>query len=174
MFHLCNVLQFVIDSLNDSPLSQQQLVRHGHHGTPHVTLELRNKLNAVNEESPKQILAYISFVSDKFPIDKFNEGLVFQRLAVINISWRYHEVEQLTLLIAYQMQFETEESSHGAFASLGNTPECLVHPYPLVPAYTQRGAVNEAYSCTLAKQYLFDEQHQRDCNLPFQFYETVV
>ena len=46
--------------------------------------------------------------------------------------------------------------------------------YPLVAAYPQGCAVNEAYACTFAKQHLLYEQGQRNGQLLLELYETVV
>ena len=88
-----------------------------------------------------QILADISFVTDKFAIEHFHECLVVQWLPIVNITWCNHEVQQLTFLITNQMKFEAEEPSHGAFASLGYSLESLVYVYTLVTAYPKRCAV---------------------------------
>ena len=44
---------------------------------------------------------------------------------------------------------------------------------PLILAYTQRGTIYKADTCTLAQENLLDEHYQRDGNLTFQFNETV-
>ena len=44
---------------------------------------------------------------------------------------------------------------------------------PLILAYTQRGAVHKADTCTLAQENLLDEHFQWDGNLTFQFNEMV-
>ena len=79
------------------------------------------------------------------------ECFLFQRLTVINISWRYHKVEKLSFLIANQMQFETEEPTHRAFSSLSYTFENFVNMYSLVFADTQWCAINEAYTRAFAQ-----------------------
>ena len=66
-----------------------------------------------------------------------------------------------------------KEPSHGAFAPLYNALEHLVDMYPLVLAYTQKGAVHKADTCTLALENLLDDHYQWDGNLTFQFNETV-
>jgi len=79
------------------------------------------------------------------------ECFVFQRLTVINISWRYHKVEKLSFLIANQMQFETKEPTHRAFSSLGYAFENFVNMYSLFFADTQWCAINEAYTRAFAQ-----------------------
>jgi len=97
-----------------------------------------------------------------------------KRFAVVNISRGNHEVKQLALLIADEVQLESEEPTHGALASLRNTLERLVDMDALILAYPQRCAVNEADACTFAKQHLLDEQGKGYGNLFLQFHETVV
>ena len=103
MLGLGDVLEFIIDGLYDSPLSGQQSVRHTHQCAFHVTFELCNQLDAVNEESLEEFLANISFVSNEFAIQEFHEGLVLKWLAVIDIARSNHEVEHFSLLIADEM-----------------------------------------------------------------------
>jgi len=78
MFYLCDVFQLIIDSLNNSPLPGKQSVRHTHDCALHVALELCYQLYAVDEEALEQLLADISFVSDKFPVQEFDKCLVFK------------------------------------------------------------------------------------------------
>ena len=91
MLHLCDILQLVIDSLNDGPLSDKQPVRHIHDGSLHVAFELRDELDAVNEEALEQFLAYVSFIPDEFSVEEFHKRLVVKRLAVIHIPRRYQD-----------------------------------------------------------------------------------
>ena len=200
MFNLCNVLQLVIYCFYDGTFPKQQFVRHAHQSTFHVVLKFGDKLYAVHEQALEKVginptisrhgiaqaslalliwlnemvLADIAFVGDQLPVYEFNEGLVFQRFPVINISRGYHEVEQLTLFVTNQMQLEAKEPSHETLASLCNALEHLVDMYPLVPAYPKGSAVHETYACTFPKQYLLDEQSQRYGNFLFKFHETVV
>jgi len=141
MLHLGNVLQLIIDSFYDGSLSKQELVGNAHQGSLHVVLQFGYQLYPVHKETLKQILADISFVTDKFAIEHFHECLVVQWLPIVNITWCNHEVQQLTFLITNQMKFEAEEPSHGAFASLGYSLESLVYVYTLVTAYPKRCAV---------------------------------
>ena len=111
----------------------------------------RDKLYAIHEKPFKKILANVPLVTDEFSIYEFDKSLIFKRFAIIYINWRYHEVEQLAFLIAYQVEFESKELAPGAFASLCDALEGLVNMGPLILAYTQRGTVNKTNSCTLAK-----------------------
>ena len=85
MLHLSDILQLVIDSLYDSPLSCQQPVRQAHHSPLHVALELRYQLNAVNKEALEEFLPHISLVPDKLPVEELHKCLVVKRLPVVNV-----------------------------------------------------------------------------------------
>ena len=174
MLNLSNVLQLVIHSLNDSPLPEKQFVGYGHQSPFHIAFELRNKLYAVHKEPFEKMLANVPLVSDELSIYEFYKGFIFKRFPIIYITWCYHKVEQFSLLVAYQVKFESKEPTHGAFTSLCDAFECLVNMDSLIPAYTQRGAVHKADACTLAQENLLDEHYQWDGNLTFQFNETVV
>ena len=174
MFHLCDILQLVVDSLNDGPFSGKQSVRHTHDGSFHVAFELRYQLDAVNEEALEQFLSNVSFISDEFSVEEFHKRLVVKRLAVIYISRRDHEVEQFPLLVTDQVQLEPEEPAHGALPSLGNALERLVDVDTLIPAHPEWSAVYETNARALAQQYLLDEQCKGNGHLLLQLDKPVV
>ena len=84
----------------------------------------------------EEILADVSLVSDELVKDLFNEALILQRLPVINIPWCHHEIQQFTLFVAYQVQFEAKEPPHGTLATSSEPLESLMDMYSLVAAYT--------------------------------------
>lgn len=108
MLHQSDVLQFVIDSLDNSPLSCKQPVRHGHDIPFHVALEFGYQLDAVDKEPLEEFLADISFVADDFALQEFHEILMVERLAVIDIAGSYHKTEQFPFLVANEVQFEAK------------------------------------------------------------------
>ena len=108
------------------------------------------------------------------PIEELHKRLVVKRLTVVCVAWGNHEAEQLAPLVAYQVQLEAEEPSHGALAPPGDAPEGLVHMDALVLAHPERSAVHETDARTLAQQHLLDEQGQRNGYLPLQLHKAVV
>ena len=116
----------------------------------------------------------ISLVRDELPVDELHESLVFERLPVIHIPRRYHEVKQLALPVADKVQLEAEEPAHGTLAPLGDSLEDRVYVDSLVLAYTEWCAVNETDARTLAKQHLLDKQRQGNCHITLQLHKTVV
>ena len=100
-----------------------------------------------------------------FPQMNSGERLVFQRLPVVHVAGGNHKVKQRPALVAYQVELQAEEPSHGAFAPPGNATESLVNVYPPVLAHTRRAAVHDADAGSLAGQSLLYEQGKRYGNL---------
>ena len=64
---------------------------------------------AGHKEFGEEVLADISLVSDQFAENLFDEGFVTQGLAVIDIARREHEIQEVALLVADEMQLEAVE-----------------------------------------------------------------
>lgn len=174
MFNLGNVFQLVIDSLDYGPFTKQDSVIHRPDTAFHIVFQFGNQLYSVNEQFVEQVFADISFVADKFSIDEFDECFHFQRLAVIDIAGRNHKVQDFTPVVANQMQFKPVEPAQRTFAALRYTPENLVHMYPLVAAYAQQGAVNEADAGAFAQQTFLYKDDKLHHHRFLQFREPVV
>ena len=122
-----------------------------HQCSLHIAFQLGYKLYSVHEQSLKKILADISFITDKFSIDEFHKGFVFKGFTVIHITRSNPEIQELSTFVAYQMKFESEEPSHGAFTSFSYFLKCLMNMDSLVFTYPQRSGVNETETCALPK-----------------------
>ena len=79
MFNLCNVLQFVINSFNQSSFPKQYLISDTHQGVLHIILDLSNRLYTIKKEVLEQSLTDISLVRIQFSL------YVFQKLSLNNI-----------------------------------------------------------------------------------------
>lgn len=111
MFNLGDVFQLVIDCLDYGSLAKQYSVIDGSQSSFHIVFQFGNQLYSINEQLAEQIFADVALVSDEFAINEFYERLYFQGFTVIDIAWRYHEVQYLTLVIANQMQLKAVEPS---------------------------------------------------------------
>ena len=174
VLNLRHILEFIIDGLNQRPLPQENLVRNGHYLPLHIVLEFCNQLNAIHKEFGEEVLADVPLVSHQFAEDLLNKGLVPERFPIIDIARGDHEVQQVSLLVADEVEFEAVKPSHRALASLGEALKDLVKMDALVPANTQRGTVNETDACAGSHAALLYEQDERDGNLPLQFNEAVI
>lgn len=103
MLHLCDILQFVIDGFDDSPLSEQHPVRHCHQRPLQVALEFGNELYPVHKEFPEELLANVSFVADQLAVKEIRKYLVLQRPPVIHIARCNHEVQQFASFVTDQV-----------------------------------------------------------------------
>ena len=135
MFHLCYILEFIIYGFYNGPLPEKQFVRKCHQCTFHIAFQLGYKLYAVDKLSFKEILADVSLIADQLSINEIHKWFVFQRFTVIHIAGRDHEIQEFSTFIAYKMQFESEEPTHGAFSLLRYSLERLMNKESLVPAY---------------------------------------
>lgn len=63
VFYLCDILQFIIQRLNDSPLSEQLFVRDAHQCSSHVAFQLENKQYAINEKPLEKVPVGISHIA---------------------------------------------------------------------------------------------------------------
>ena len=96
------------------------------------------------------------------------------RLPIVHVSGRDYEVQQVTLLVVDQVQFESVEPAHRALPILGESPEYPVAVDVLVPAHPQRGAGHEVDVRTRSHAALPNEQDEGDGHLALQFDESVV
>ena len=135
--------------LNQCPLAEKDSVRYCHDLALHIALKFGYQLNAVHEEFGEEVLADVALVSDKFAEDLLDEGFVTQRLAVIDIAQREHEVQEIALLVADEVQLEAVEPSHRALAPLGKSLEHLVDLDTLPPSSpVQRTGYRKRYGET--------------------------
>ena len=174
VFNLGDVLQLVIDRFYQGAFPQQDFVRYAHQGVLHVILHFGYQLYAVEKEALEQSLPDISLVRAKFTLYVLQELFLLQRLTVIYIPRREHEIENFSLVIDYQMQFESEKPSHGTFSTLRKPFKSLMNQYALVTAHTQRSGIYKADAGTGAHQYLLDENSQLQQNFLLQFHKTVI
>ena len=174
MLNLGHVLQFVIDGLYQRPLAQEDPVRNGHNLALHIAFEFCNQLNAIHKELGEEVLTDIALVAEQFAEDLLEEGLVPERFPVIDIARCDHEVQQVSLLVANQMELEAIEPAHGALSTLCKPLEDLVEMDALVPTDTQGGTVHETDPGAASHAALLHEQDKGNGNLPLQFYEAVI
>ena len=151
VFHLCNILKLVIHGFHQCSFEEDYLVIHRHKYVPHVTFDLGDQLYAIQEKEVKKPFVDVSFVPAEFAAYLLHKGSIFQRIPVIGVGRSYHEVEQFSSVIDDYMKLETEEPSHGAFATLGYTFENFVIMDPFVVADLQRSRINVGNACTFPK-----------------------
>lgn len=174
VFDLRHVLQLVVDGLDQCSFAQENLVSDSHNLSLHIVLQLCNQLNTIHEESGEKFLADVSLVSNQFAEYLLDERFVAERLPVVDITGCDHEVQQITLLVTDEMQFEAVEPADRALAPLGKSLEDLVQMDALVPAYPQGGTVDETDSRAASHAASLHEQDERDGHLSLQFDKAVV
>jgi len=160
MLNLSYVLELIVEGLDNAPFTQQNPIIHWSESAFHIVFQLGYQLYAVNEELAEKVPADISFVANQFAVDELHERFHFQRLAVIDISGCDHEIQNLALVVADQMQLEAVKPAEGTFAALCYPLEHLAHVDALVSADPEQYTVHKADSGTLPQQTLLDEDNK--------------
>ena len=74
MLQLRDVLQFVVDGLDNSPLANEDLVGDAHQAVLHVVPHLGDKLDTIDKQLVEQFFGYIALVTDQFSVDFWRIG----------------------------------------------------------------------------------------------------
>ena len=174
MFNLSHVRQLVIYRLNDCSFPKQHLIRDTHQRVLHLVFQLGYQLDTVDEEFTEQVFTDVAPVGNDLAVQLLGKTLHLERVTVINVARREHEVDDFAHLVTDDVQLEAKEPSHRALASLRNALEGLVLEDALVLAHPQRGAVDETDASALAHQNGLDEHSKFDYRPLLQLNETVV
>ena len=122
VFNLTDILELIVDSLDDSSLSEQYFVVEVHERVLHVPPDFGHQMYVVHEEHLKKVLADVPPVGKEFPEESLRKLSVLQRFPVIGAAWRELPLYNLSPLIDDQVQLEAVEPTHRALALRGPSP----------------------------------------------------
>jgi len=91
MLQLCDVLQLIVDGLDDSSLTNEDLVGDAHQAVLHVVPHPGYQLYPVCEQLLEQFLGYIAFVTHQLAVYLLHEVLDLQRFPVVDVPGGNHE-----------------------------------------------------------------------------------
>ena len=151
IFYLSNIFQLIVYRFNNRPFSDQNLVIYVHKNILHVVLDFGDELNSVQEQCFKKCPTYISFICTQLSLYIVQERSLFQWFSIIYVCSCKHEVKDLSFVIDYQMQFESEEPSHRTLPTSRQSLKSLVDMDSLVSADTQGSRIHKANSSTCSK-----------------------
>ena len=171
---LRHILEHVVDGLNHAALSQHDFVVNGHESVLHVALDAGDDVHPFVPKLAEERVRDIAFVRVKLAEDLVGEGVHHIIVAVVHIGLCEHEVQDLPLFVAQQMQFEANEPAHRAFAFGCHIPEHPHRPLTLVVDHGEACAVHEADACALTEAGKFQEHHQRHEAARHKFDKSVV
>ena len=174
MHGLCHVLQFIVNGLNNRPLPEHDLVIDGHQPVLHVAPESRHEVYPVGEEAGKEGFGDVSFVRIDLSQHVVSQPIEHLLVAVVNVRPGQHEIDELTFLVANEMQLESVEPAHRTLAYLRIALEHLVALDAFVVADRNACTVDEANARALSETEQLEEQGHLDCYARLQFHETVV
>ena len=97
------VLNQVVDTLYDAPLSAHDLVRHGHETVLHVSPQSVHEMYAPVKEILEKCLFDVPLVSEDFAIEFLDKNRPYPFVPVIHICTCKKERYNLPTVIAHQM-----------------------------------------------------------------------
>lgn len=133
-----------------------------HQAVFHVLADFCNQMDAIDEQLLEQCFANIALVSDQFTEHFLMELLVPQRFPAVHVPLGKHEIEYLTFVVDYQVQFEPKEPADRALPLGGNTLENFVLALPFDVARPERGRIDERNAGTVAQAARFEEYGHGD------------
>lgn len=120
------VLEQFVNTLDDVPFSEHNLVPHGHELILHVGLETMHEMNALVEEMLEDILLDVASVGEHLPIEFLGEHIPYPAVPVIDVCPCKTESYHLSGIVAKKVQFEAVTPTHGTLPVLGQTLKDLV------------------------------------------------
>ena len=80
--------------------------------------------------------------AQSFPLYLSGSSLVLT-VPCLHVRRGEHEIQDLSLVVDYQVQLEPEEPSHGTFSTSGQAFKGFMNQYSLVTANSKRGRIHE-------------------------------
>ena len=138
VLELRNVLELINHTFNNGSLSQQDAIGQGHRQT---VLGIRSELGYQldTESLTQQIIKRLGDVA--LVAKNLSEQLADQswnRLTVINVTGRQHNIEQFTPIIDDQVQLEAEKPTGGSLFPTSQPGKNLVRGDTLIETHIQR------------------------------------
>lgn len=135
MYQLGSILQHVVDGFYDASLAQHHPVVERYQLVFHIHPQSCHQLYPVLEQAVEQFLRDIPLVGKQLAIQPFCQYLEHLRILVAHVCPGKQERDNLTPIIASQMQLEAVAPTHCPLAIGGNTLEHLVCISSEVVAY---------------------------------------
>ena len=174
MYELCDILEFVVDCFDDRPLPQHYLVVERHELVLHIRPQPCDDVDVVGEKLVEKRLGYVPLVCIQFSYNVVAQPVEHFLVPVVHIASCEDEVQDLTTLVADEVELEAVEPTHRALAHLGILLEHFVALDPFVVAHRHACAVDEAYACALAEAAELEEEHHLYGHPCLKFHEPVV
>ena len=143
MHNLSGIFKKVINSLNDIPFAQHHSVIKWHKFVLHVRSQSSHQVYSILKKKVEQFLGNISFVCKQLAIEAFSKDLEHFWVFVADIGTCQDECDNLTSVIAGQMELETMAPAHCPLAIRGYAVKNLVGITSQVVTYRNHGGIHE-------------------------------
>lgn len=116
----------------------------------------------------------VSPVSKEFPVDSLAEHSPYLRIPVIYVGPSKTEHDDLSPVVADEVQFESVAPPHRHLPVSGKTGENLVGIPAQVVAYEYHGGVHEGDASAAPEGVEVQEEHHLEEHPALQFHEAIV
>lgn len=168
------VLEQFVDTLDDVPFSEHDLVPHGHELILHVGLEAMHEMDALVEEMLEECLLDVASVGEHLPIEFPGEHLPHSVVPVVDVRPCKTECYHLSGIVAKKVQLEAVAPTHGALPVPGQALEDLVEIAPDVVAHRNHCTVDKGNARAFAEGIEFHEHHHLEENAGHEFHKAII
>ena len=133
--------EFVEESFDDKPVSQQELVQDRHQIILHVSANARDQLQPLFPEISEEFFGNVALVGQQLSLQSGN--YFFQRCAIIDVARRDLHGHQFTAMVHHHMQLEAEEPAHSRMSACGQALESAIAADAWIGTHGQLGTVGD-------------------------------
>ncbi len=174
MHEVSCVFQQVIDGFDDIAFAQHHLVIEGHESVLHVGFQPRDDVRPVLEQVVEELGRDVALVPEQPPVDPLGQHVPHPHVTVIHIGTREHEGDDLTQVVAHEVQLEPMAPAHRSLAVGGQPLEHPVGVAAQVVAHRYHGAVHKRDAGAGAEGPEVEEEHHVEEYAALQLHEPVI
>ena len=174
MYQLSRILQHVVNGLYNASPAQHDLVPHGYEFILHVGSDTCHQMNAILEEHVEEPWRDVSPVGEEFPVERLGHDCPDLRIPVVHVGTREAERDDLSPVVADEVQLEAVTPAHRTLAVCGQPPEHLVGIAAEIVAHWHHRGVHEADTRAAAEGGEIQEEHHREEDTALKLNEAVV
>lgn len=174
MYQVCCIFEHIIDTFDNTTLAQHNLLPKRHEPVLHVYPDSGNKMYAIRKKVLKEPWRDIPPVSKKSAVQFLGQYVPHFRIPVVHIGTGKAEADDLSPVIAGEVQFESVAPSHRSFP-VGSYPlENFVGIAPEIVTDRNHRTVHETDARTTSESIELQEEYQFEEYPAFKFDKPII
>ena len=145
-----------------------------HQRVLHILTYASDQVNVVDKQFFEKAPGDVSLVRHEFSEDLFRKLLVLQRGTIIRVGLRQLPLDDFSVVVDNDVQFETEEPPHSPFATCGKSPKGFVSSRSLVVTHPNGGGINDRDARAIAQTTVVEKQIKFERNHLLTFHNAIV